>query len=231
MSTEKNNDSDKIDFILNKIKTMKETGKLPLDKARDLRETIASMESSGMTDIMITALLKMDITAGLKYTESELALIEEKIDEMFPVGHKPMATTLVPFGYYLGKMFITKFPGSEWYVSDKANETNDIWDVSVKLKVDDSKHTMEVKPFRRVQKFWKNREDKMTSMLRMVIFTTEISMDAEYWTKRADEDGWILMGSGDMLRMFVGEKGGDMSDQDTKDLKGAFHKGTYGDGK
>ena len=167
----------------------------------------------------------------LKYNDAELSLIEKKINEKYPQGHKPLATTVIPFGFYLGEMIIKKIPGAKWNVSDEDNKNGDIFDISVEFK-NPKGYSMRAKPFMRAKKYWINREDRMTTFLRMLCFNTEITMDREYWSRRADQDGWITFAWQDMFRMF--EANADSLDAAMKDMsnaKGIFHKGTYGDGK
>ena len=130
-------------------------------------------------------------------------------------------------------MLIRKFPGSKWVVTDKVNESNDIFEVYVEIAAGTG--TAQVRPFVRVNKYWKNREDRMSSLVHMIEFTSEIKMDPEYWSKRADEDGWIQLASGDAMRMFQTKKDKDTNTNITNvepgDAKGIFHDKTLGDGK
>jgi hypothetical protein len=193
-----------------------------MSKETKFRELIKSMQESGHMEMLLSAVLQLDIKDGkLKYNEDELEEIEKKINVVFPEGHTPLATTLIPFGFYLGELIKKKIPGAEW----KYTDTEDLWDLSVEYKTSEGM-SMQAKPFMRAQKFWKKREDRMLSFIRMICFNTEVTMDKEYWSKRVDEEGWITMAWGDMYRLFIGDKG-----EDFTKAKGAFHNGTFGDGK
>ena len=74
-------------------------------------------------------------------------------------------------------------------------------------------------PFKRVNKYWKDRSDRLTSLVKMISFTTEISMDPDYWKHRADDDGWIRLINGEMLRVFKTDK----DDLQFENAKGVFH--------
>lgn len=206
-----------------------------LKKTQTLTSLIKKMQKDNMMDVMIMFLLKMDKSStvnvkedrdrsskelleifdemkmeqenknlSLKYTEKELKLIESKIDEVFPLGHEPMYATLIPFGFYLGQLMIKKVPGAKWYVPPELNEDGDIFDICVEHVREDQ--TLRVQPFKRVKKFWSNRNDKMSVLVRMFEFQTEIKLNNEYWSTRADEDGWITMPDGYMFRMFKADK-------------------------
>lgn len=193
---------------------------------KTLKELIESMEADqSFIEMILKSLLQIKSDAGLKYNEAELLMIEDKIEEMFPEGHKPLPTTLIPFGFYLGKYIIKKIPGAEWTFPESNND-DDIWDVGIKFKASMAGE-MVIKPFLRAKKFWMRREDKMSTLAHVACFNSEIEMDKDYWTKRTDDDGWITMASGDMFRLYVGKK----SDNDFSKAKGAFHNGTFGDGK
>lgn len=202
-------------------------------KVTDVRGMLESLKQPEMVETILGGLLKTkDFVNGFKYTEAELINIEELLNKNFPKGHEPLATTLIPFGFYLGEFFIRKFDNAKWVIDDEDNkDMNNIFNASVEFD-GLNKARMQVRPFLRVDKFWKNREDKMTALYRVMSFTSEVNMNPEYWSKRADKDGWIQMASGDMLRMYIGEKkkGAKISDN-MDNAKGAFHDGTFKDDK
>jgi len=229
-----------------------------MNESKDLKSLIASLqEGSEFCDFMITKLLHMDGSTDadlkkdyrklfkeggadafkddmkngkkLKYTEEELEMIEEKINEIFPEGHEPLTTTMIPFGFYLGQLLRKKIPGAEWKVTDEVNKKNSIWDVFIEFKNSDG-YTMQAKPFMRVDKFWRRREDKMSAFVKMIEMTSEIKMDPEYWNKRADDEGWIETANEMSFRVFQGSKK-DKIDGDFSKAKGMFHNGKFGDGK
>jgi len=180
------------------------------------------INDNGFIEFLICALFEDKEQHKLKYSEDELEAIERKIIEKFPEGHQPKPTTLIPFGFYLGQLIIKKIPGAKWCPTDD----DDIFEVSVEF-TDNEGNTMKVKPFIRAMKFWKKREDRMSSFLRMICFNSEIKLDEEYWSMRADEDGWITMAWGDMFRYFKQE----ITDKDFRNAKGVFHNGAFDNGK
>lgn len=201
------------------------------EESKDLRALIEGLRANGnaFCEFLIGTFLKLDgKEKSLKYSEEELEMIEEKIDEMFPEGHKPKTTTLIPFGFYLGEVLKRKIPGAEWHVSDEANKSGDLFEIVIEFDNADG-YKMQAKPFIRVNKYWKKREDRMSSYVKLIEMNTEVQMDPEYWSKRTNEDGWISMANEMMFRMFVGD--GETQSINDPNLKGAFHDGKLGDGK
>lgn len=184
---------------------------------KEVEDTLQRMTNDNILETIVLAMLKMD-QDKLKYNETELAEIEKKIDEVFPQGHKPIHTTLIPFGFYLGQLLIKKLGGdAKWFVPDEPNVT--IWDAVIQF-TSGGIGNLQAKPFTRAEKFWKNRDDRMVSFIRMVCMNCEVQMDKDYWVHRADENGWVTMAWGDMYRMYIGEK-------KDGELKGVLHNGTY----
>jgi hypothetical protein len=184
-----------------------------------VEESLTKMASDELLEKIVLAMLKMN-QDKLKYTETELEEIENKINEVFPAGHKPLNTTLIPFGFYLGELLKRKLGGdAKWVVPDEPNVG--IFDAVIEFSTD-GVGRMEARPFQRAEKFWKNRDDRMISFIRMICMNAEVKMDKDYWTQRADEDGWVTMAWGDMYRMYIGDRKGNNSK-----LKGVFHNGTY----
>jgi hypothetical protein len=146
----------------------------------------------------------------IEYSLDQLIEIEKTIDERYPVGHNPFPTTLIPFGLYLGELIVRTIPGAELVKSAPS-----MWDITVKFKMASQEGWFQAKPFRRVSKFWKNREDRMSSFFRMCEFMSEIEFTEEYIKSRADEDGWIYMESGDKFRMMKKGKDG-LSEEELK---------------
>lgn len=222
--------------FLNSLKDKLVKSAQSMQGATDVRSMLESLKQNEVVETILSGLLKTkDFLNGFKYTEAELINIEELLNKTFPKGHEPLSTTIIPFGFYLGEFFIRKFENAKWVVADEDNSNiNNVFKSVVEFDGLNGGR-MQVKPFLRVEKFWKNREDKMTCLFRVMSFTSEINMDPEYWSKRADNDGLIQMATGDMLRMYIGEKKkgkiGKIQKSDIDDSKGAFHKGTFKDDK
>ena len=155
----------------------------------------------------------------LKYTLAELGDIEDMLDKQYPIGHIPQSTTLIPFGFYLGQVLKKTFENSQWIISKDKSEAHHLFEMTIKCELDKNGIGIIVYPFKRVNKYWKDRSDRLTSLVKMISFTTEISMDPDYWKHRADDDGWIRLINGEMLRVFKTDK----DDLQFENAKGVFH--------
>ena len=191
-----------------------------MKQAETCEAVIESLEK-GLGEKLIYAFIQLSVGQkkaeekykSLKYTIAELEEIEEMIDKQYPVGHKPLSTTLIPFGFYLGEVLKKSIEKSHWVIKPDKNNPEDLFEATIKC------NSMIAYPFRRVNKFWHDRSDKMSSLVRMISFTTEVSLDPDYWKHRANEDGWIHLINGEMIRMFIAEPG----DTEFKNAKGFFH--------
>ncbi len=156
--------------------------------------------NAGMGKMMINTFLETSQDTVLNFNEKTLIKIEEKINEMYPTGHVPLVTTLIPFGWFFGECIKAVFPKSKWACED---EDAGLFDMSIKLKSSkkDKINGFEAFPFQRIDKFWKNRENQMSTFIRTIEFSNEIQMKKEYWEKRADKEGWITFANGDMIRV------------------------------
>lgn len=149
----------------------------------------------------IDNMMKLFGLGRLNYSTKQLEIIEDMIDKQYPLGHKPMATTLIPFAYYLGECIIRAVPGASWYFPP---DSDSLSSVSVSLKSGSSSHL--VYPFTRVVKFWRDRTDRMSTMVRMTQFMAEVSLDRKYLATRIGKDGWIQSYYGDCYRMMIADK-------------------------
>jgi len=138
----------------------------------------------------------------LNYTIRQLEVMERMIDQKFPEGHKPQGTTIIPFAYYLGECIVRNVPGAKWEVPEGATAINEIA-VSLSSTENLSKLGTHVYPFNRVAKYWKDRSDRMSTLLRMVMRMDEVQLNPEYLKKRIGGDGWIQTLYGDCYRMLM----------------------------
>jgi hypothetical protein len=138
----------------------------------------------------------------LNYTERQLEAIERLIDDKFPEGHRPQPTTILPFAFYLGECVIRNVPGAKWEILDNPSSVSDIV-----VRVPNNKGSVlhYVYPFTRTIKYWKDRTDRMSTMLRMTTYMGEIELSAEYQKKRIGQDGWIQTFYGDCYRVMLGD--------------------------
>lgn len=133
----------------------------------------------------------------LNYTQKQLEAIEDKIEHEYPVGHKPQVTTLFVFGFFLGECIIRNIPGSKWKIEDDATTP---FDIIVEVPGGEGEPCAQVSPFIRARKFWFDRSDRLSTMLRMVCRMNELNIDPIHYQKRADKDGWIQTFYGDRFR-------------------------------
>lgn len=165
--------------------------------ASELRDLLKHLKDGG-----IQTMLGAFGFAHLNYTKKQLEAIEDKINDQYPEGHKPKSlATLIPFGFFLGECIIKNVPGAHWHVPE---DVEGIFDISVKITSD--KHGSEVYPFRRIQKYWFDRSDKLSVMLQMIEFMNEMSLDIGYQEKRAEAEGWIQTNFGIKFRMHIKDK-------------------------
>jgi hypothetical protein len=135
-----------------------------------------------------------------EHTTDALKQLEELINVHYPQGHEPLPTTLIPFGVYLTKTLLMHLPEAKVDA-----DVESVWDISVSYIPEWSKEeggTHQIFPFKRVHRFWKNREDAMSALFEMskLISTT----DPRKLEFMADDEGWIRLPSGVMFRMQVG---------------------------
>lgn len=134
----------------------------------------------------------------LDYTEDSLKSLEEAINDIYPEGHQVVApTTYVPFAVYLGEVIINSVKGAEWEIDD-IEYLNDIT-INVPTEDDNPDNHATVYPFRRVEKFWKDRTDSLhvyACMIRMMANgeLNEVVENAEF-------DEWIDIPNVGKMRM------------------------------
>jgi hypothetical protein len=137
------------------------------------------------------------------YSEESLSHCEDFINAIYPVGHIPHPTTVLPFGYYLGETIIRNIPDSKWDVDTPA-ET--VWDIGVKIEIpfasEDMPRTQIVRPFMRAQKFWRDRSDGLRAMY---ILVNQLSLGFVDPTK-AKPGEWIELPVGIKFRYTIAIK-------------------------
>jgi hypothetical protein len=130
------------------------------------------------------------------FSPESLDELEGSINEMFPLGHKPLPTTYIPFGVYLGETIVQNIPNSKWDYSEVKDHVEDI-----AVVVGDDKNQMRLYPFRRVMNFWKDREDGLAVLFRTVQLMTAGGIDPT----AIKQDEWIKFPNGDMIRVTTGK--------------------------
>lgn len=129
--------------------------------------------------------------------------LEELIESHYPPGHTPLPTTLIPFGWYLTHTLQKNLPDAKINCDVKS-----IWDIHITYTPswgdkNDDVGTMQVWPFKRVNKFWKNRDERMSAMLEMTMLMAK--NNPESFQDMADGDGWVTLPSGTMFRIMMAE--------------------------
>lgn len=151
------------------------------------------------------------------YTYEALWELEELINDMYPEGHEPLPTTLLPFGHYLLRTLKANL--FEYEVFPK-QET--VWDIYMEFEQKGGMKMM-VYPFERANKFWRNREDRMSSLLEMISFLTENDASSPKVQAMADEDGWIKLPKGSVFRLLrTGEDGKPIEPKDDNQREKLF---------
>ncbi len=139
-------------------------------------------------------LLSILASHEIDYSFKSLMVCEETINAMYPEGHKPLPTTLIPFGFLLGETIVRNL-GGEWNY-----DAEDIWDISINIKSNND-NEMSIKPFLRVSKFWNDRTDAMTAMYRMIEYSTDADLSPENLGRFEDEEGWVHFPDGFKFRV------------------------------
>lgn len=133
---------------------------------------------------------------GIKpdYTPSSLDKVEKVIDSMFPEGHKPMESTLIPFGFYLGEVIVQNIPGAHWDIQETTKYLNEI--AVVVPQAGDDNH-IKIMPFVRISKFWSDRTDGLSVFYRMIsrMALGRVDLDS---TKPGE---WVHFPNGDSFRV------------------------------
>lgn len=129
------------------------------------------------------------------FSENDLTALEKIIDELYPLGHKSMVTTLIPFGMYLGETIIRNIPGAEWDLSHA--EEGDIFNFRVNVPSGENQ-VVTVMPFQRVRNFWFDREDGLAVMYRTINLFNLQFVNPE----KLKEGEWKEFANGDKIRFF-----------------------------
>lgn len=131
------------------------------------------------------------------YTYDAVKDLEKVVNEVYPQGHKPLTTTYIPFGLYLGKTLIDNIENAEWGGLDEDH----IWDIYIEIKQKNDE-SMRVFPFKKIISFWEDRSNNLTSVIKMCEFVTNYDIsDKELMKQFEDKDGWIHFETGDCFRV------------------------------
>lgn len=127
---------------------------------------------------------------------------EKIIEKTYPFGHKPLATTLIPFAVHLGETIIKLIPGAKWLDMEVKNPFDLELLTPMNNKILDENTCMHTYPMNRVHKFWnESREFNMSCIANTLIFISQNDMNDPKFQTMIDEDGWFQIGGGDMIRI------------------------------
>lgn len=100
-------------------------------------------------------------------TPADLVALEKVINREYPVGHKPMGSTLIMLGFYYGEVIITNIVGAEWVnpVGSEQEGNPFVWGVRIPMK--DNKSYV-VFPIQRMANFWHDRTDVLYGQFNML---------------------------------------------------------------
>lgn len=93
------------------------------------------------------------------YDLESLSSLESVIEERYRLGHKPMITTLLPYGFYIGECLVRDIEGAHWNVDNAKNVFD--FTISVPLK---GEHVL-IKPYEAIKTYWFNREKSLYQTL------------------------------------------------------------------
>lgn len=143
---------------------------------------------------IILSMQNIDASLTLKTIESLEASVFRQWGKE---PHKPMPTTVLLFGILFSKSLMNEFPGKLSWGEDSLNMA----DLIMTGKSADGM-VMQIRPFIRVAKFFKERDDSLMAFYHMLKFSFENDIHSpEFIKEHADEDGWITLPNGSKLRM------------------------------
>lgn len=170
-----------------------------MEKMKQLQEI---MQKQGISDNPLKAMTdNIGLVAevafapiGLKnmdFSLGSLKALEMRLNEHYPVGHKPIWTTLLFNGVYLGETIRRNSEGIEW---DYANKSKDPYDIALDVKGPPKGRFF---PFRRLDKFWKDRSNSLYFYAEHIIKTSKGELDIH----SLKPDMWnVVPGGGGALR-------------------------------
>lgn len=124
-------------------------------------------------------------------TFENLRKMEEVINSMYPQGHDPMPTTVIPFGVHVGEVLIKHIPGAKWNFDEPIEY---VYDLSITCPGPNGA-VAKVKPLQRVAKFWRDRTDTIFGFAEMI-------RDMANGTLNPTKEGkWVKRPNGTQIRV------------------------------
>ena len=126
---------------------------------------------------------------------------EHRINQIYPFGHKPLLTTILPFAVQLGKVLIKEIPGTKW-IDKEIEHPYDLELETYSKNNENDNVSVKIFPMNRIEKFWiTSREFSLSNMVITLKFMSEHNINDPELTKKADKDGWINIGYGNLIRL------------------------------
>lgn len=131
--------------------------------------------------LLVTA-IESTLGVDCDYKPESLARIEREIDRVYPIGHKPMTTTIISYGLYLGEVFVRNVPGATW-----GPITENLYDLEI--RIDRKDHSFVGYPLKRVLNFWFNRSNALSVYYQMNLDVLNGVIQPEESSLWKDHDG------------------------------------------
>lgn len=140
---------------------------------------------------------------GIKpeYTLEQLFEIEELFFQFYHGKKETLATTIVPFGFYLGQTMIKNIAGAAWHNLEAKN----LFDLQIKTIAKDG-GAYYSKPFMRFVNYIHNEEDKPSTLLWTFKSLSENTYKELMEKGEPMTDGWYKFPEGHMIRIVVSDK-------------------------
>jgi len=147
----------------------------------------------------------MDLSFPFLRLKTELTLEAVKhneniINNVYPFGHQPLFTTVLPIGFHLGETIIRMIPGAKW--EEETGDNLEELKIIIPVKYDSSDKYLKIMPIGRVLKYWTiGREYSLSCLINTTVFLSENDLSDPKYIEQADEDGWFQITDGDFIRI------------------------------
>jgi hypothetical protein len=101
-------------------------------------------------------IMENTLDVRVDFKPESLPRIEKAINRIYPIGHEPIATTIISYGIYLGEVFVRNHPGASW-----GPYKEDI--MELEFRIDYGERSFIGYPLKRVHKFWFDRSQALSA--------------------------------------------------------------------
>lgn len=162
------------------------------NKTENFSELLDAQDS-----IIARAMPLAGFVPSVPLTDTSLEEMELAILKLYPQGRLAKVVATIPFGFYLAKTVMALFPGSEWRPMAET-----IWDIELEVPMPKGRK-MVLKPFKRVAKFMRNKEDSIVCLIDSLHFYGNHDVfDLELMNKVSDAEGWVHFPRGTCMRVW-----------------------------